>query len=421
MNSWILESSKMIRERKNPYTGGCLIAFATVFLGTFTLVSLTYFGIAAGSGEATLFSGFIAFFSLSLFLIFIISILQYRKASHIIRTIEFDFESSLIVLKETGKSNVEFSLAEFVSYTILFRSERSGSSGTSTSSRTWKYWDLYLLHEDGSMILLETFRDPNSLEKVLEDFKQKLPLPVWDRSKGSFTDSHSKEILKNAIPAEPQVSEWIRTETLGSDLRVRLMEKKSAGNRLISLLVPTIFYGAWATILISFLREPGNMIFLIFLVPFSLLFLGILTVATVFVLFRKTEIRIDSSGMRILYSTSIPILSVLLARERKFDPAEIRQIRTLRIENEIQILCVALKKTARTPETFLLDFLFNAQAVSLHDKRIPGDRELLGIWTLSSWAGEKGPSYSDLVYAERFLQKNLGIAEEKLSFSDLTA
>lgn len=421
LDSWISESDSIRKETKNPYSSGCVFVIGILAFGVFGSIASLFFGVLFLTGEDKIFPGFGFFFCISLVTIFIITMRSYRKASHIVKTIEIRTNTCLLSLKETDKSDVEFPLSEFISYMILFRMERSSSSGTiTTTSSSWKYWDLYLLYKDGSCILLETFRDPDSLKKGLEFFKTKLPLPVWDRSDLKLTDPERKEIPHKQDPKQIEPSPWVKTGSKDQGTKIEISEPKSAGKTFITILVPGLFYGAWFAILNSFLEDPENLIFLIFFIPFSVFFLGIVTVMTVFILFKKTDIIANSFELKLRYSTRIPILSSLLYRERSIPITLIRNVRTIRMEKDNQILCVALKSSNESKQRNFLDLLYNVQSVNLSSKQLPGDAELLGILALGSWQ-PKGPGYSDLVFAENVLESVLNLREESLTFSDLAS
>lgn len=419
LDTWISESNGMRKETKNPYSGGCIFTIGILAFGVFGSIASLFFGVLFLTGEDKLFPGFGFFFCISLVIIFIITMRSYRKASHIVKTIEIQTNTSLLSLRETGKSDVELPLSEFISYMILFRTERSSSTGSSINTNsTWKYWDLYLVYKDGSCILLETFRDGNSLKQGLEFFRTKLPLPVLDRSDLRLTNSGSKDIPRKQEPKKIEPSPWVKTGSKDQGTKVEIIEPKSLGKTFITILVPALFYGAWFTILNSFFANFENLIFLIFFIPFSVFFLGITTIMTVFILFKKTEVIANSFELKLRYSTRIPVLSSLLYKERGFPLSSIRNVRTIRMEQDNQILCVALKSSNGPNQRTFLDFLYNVQGVNLSGKQLPGDAELLGITTLGSWL-PKGPGYSDLVYAENVLESVLNLREESLTFSDL--
>ncbi|WP_244283256.1 hypothetical protein [Leptospira neocaledonica] len=421
LDSWISESDSIRKEIKNPYSSGCIFVIGILAFGVFGSIASLFFGVLFLTEEDKIFPGFGFFFCVSLVTIFIITMRSYRKASHIVKTIEIQTNTSLLSLRETGKADVELSLSEFISYMILFRAERSSSTGSSINTNsTWKYWDLYLVYRDGSCILLETFRDGNSLKQGLEFFKTKLPLPVWDRSDLRITNPESKDIPHKQDPKKIEPSAWVKTESKDQGTKIEIIEPKSIGKTFITLLVPVLFYGAWFTVLNSFLKNFENLIFLIFLIPFSIFFLGITTLMTVFIIFKKTDIIANTLELKFRYSTRIPILSSLLYKERSIPLSSIRNVRTIRMEQDNHILCVALKSSHGSKQRTFLDFLYNVQGVNLSAKQLPGDTELLGIITLSSWI-PKGPGYSDLVYAENVLESVLGLREESLTFSGLAS
>ncbi|WP_244243391.1 hypothetical protein [Leptospira andrefontaineae] len=421
LDSWTSGPDGIRKDIKNPYSSGCTFIIGILAFGVFGSIASLFFGVMFLTAEDKLFPGFGFFFCISLVTIFIITMRSYRKASHIVKTIEIQTNTSLLSLRETGKSDVELSLSEFISYLVLFRAERSSSTGNSINSNsTWKYWDIYLVYRDGSCILLETFRDGNSLKEGLEFFKTALPLPVLDRSDLKLTNPESKEIPYKQDPKKIEPSAWVKTESKDQGTKIEIIEPKSIGKTFITMLVPTLFYGAWFTVVNSFLENSENLIFLIFIVPFSVFFLGITTVMTVFILFRKTEVIANSLELKLRYSTRIPILSSLLYKERSIPLSSIRNVRTIRMEQDNQILCVALKSPNGLKQRTFLDLLYNVQGVNLSSKQLAGDAELLGIITLGSWL-PKGPGYSDLVYAENVLESVLNLREESLTFSDLAS
>ncbi|MEI1280066.1 hypothetical protein V6Z05_17165 [Leptospira venezuelensis] len=420
LDTWITTSDSIRKETKNPYSGGCIFVIGILAFGVFGSIASLFFGVMLLTGEDKIFPGFGFFFCISLVTIFIITMRSYRKASHIIKTIEIQTNTSILSLRETEKSDVELPLSEFISYMIIFRTERSSSTGNSINTNsTWKYWDLYLVYRDGSCILLETFRDGNSLQQGLEFFKTRLPLPVLDRSDLKLTNPESKDIPHKQDPKKIEPSHWVKTESKDQGTKIEIIEPKSIGKTFITLLVPALFYGAWFTILKSFLANFVDLIFLIFFVPFSVFFLGIVTLMTIFILFKKTEVIANSLELKLRYSTRIPILSSLLYKERSIPLVSIRNVRTIRMEKDNQILCVALKSSNESKQRTFLEFLYNIQAVNLSSKQLPGDAELLGIIVLGSWL-PKGPGYSDLVYAEKLLESTLNLREESLTFSDLS-
>ncbi|TGM89877.1 hypothetical protein [Leptospira licerasiae] len=421
LDSWISGSDSIRKEIKNPYSSGCIFLIGILAFGVFGSIASLFFGVLLLTEEEKIFPGFGFFFCVSLVTIFIITMRNYRKASHIVKTIEIQTNTSLLSLRETGKSDVELPLSEFISYMILFRMERPNSSGTSINTNsTWKYWDLYLVYRDGSCILLETFRDGNSLKEGLEFFKTRLPLPILDKSELRLTNPDSKDIPHKQDPKKIEPSPWVKTESKDQGTKIEIIEPKSLGKSFITILVPALFYGAWFTVANSFVGNFENPVFLIFLIPFSVFFLGIVTIMTVFILFKKTEVIANSIELKLRYSTRIPVLNSLLYKERSFPLSSIRNVRTIRMEKDNQILCVALKSSNGPKERTFLDLLYNVQGVNLSGKQLPGDTELLGIITLGSWL-PKGPGYSDLVYAENILESVLNLKEESLTFSDLTA
>lgn len=420
LDSWILENGNLRKDVKNPYSSGCILIVGILFFVVFGTIASLFFGVLLLTGEDKVLPGFALFFTATISFLFFFTIRNYRKVSHLIKTIEFLSETSILSIRETGQPDTEFSLSEFISYMILQRTERSSSSnsGSTVSSGNWRYWDLYLLHQDGSCILIETFQDKESLKKGLDFFKTKFPFPIFDRSGSGLTNPTSSPISQKQDPKKGETSSFIKTNFVDGGTRIDILEPKSFGKKFILSIVPILFFGGWFTILHSFLEDPENLIFLIFFVPFSLLFLGILTVLTIFVLFKKTEILANSSGLKLRYSTRIPILSSLLYKERSIPIETIRNLRTLRIEKDSYVLCVSLKSNNDQKTGSILDFLYNVQAVNLSDKKLPGDSELLGLLILGSWV-LNSPGYSDLVYAENEIQSVLGLEEVTLTFSDL--
>ncbi|TGN18419.1 hypothetical protein [Leptospira idonii] len=415
---WKETPQLLFKETKNPKAGGCAMVVGFLFFGFFALIASAFFGSMIYLGEMVLLSSFAIFFAFSLLFLFASSVFSYRKASHIVRTIEIDLEKRVLSLKETSCPNVEWCLSDLISYMILYRVETNQNSSTSTTIQRKRYWDLYLIHKDGSLLLLETYLNQDSVKQGLRFFKEKLLLPVLDKAGLDLSDSQSSHFEEAQFLQKPTASDWVKTKETMEGTGISFSEPKSILKSSVSFLVPTLFYGAWFFCARMIFSEPGfDWLILIFFIPFSVLFLGFTSLFMIFILFKKTEIIVNRSEIVFRYSTNIPILSSLLKKERRVSAQSVRQIRTLRVEEDMQILCIVLKETSVPEKKSILDFLYNIQTVSLSDKMFSQDKDMLGIWTIPSWIN--GPSHSDLVYAEKLIENKLSLEEENLTYQSI--
>ncbi|PJZ69973.1 hypothetical protein CH373_12975 [Leptospira perolatii] len=427
MSDWKLESGTLKKTSKNPYaTGtfsGCLLLVIQFFLVVFILVGFLFLFASSDASESYT-TIFVLFFLSSLFVIIATTISTYNKSKSVIRTLEIDASSSLMRIKETEKPDTSWDLSQAICYIIKKRSELKGVSSTSGSGSR-KYFDLYLLRNDGSFFLLESFSDPANIPETMQMFRSAFPLPIkndagenlYDPSEFKSSDpTIEKQASGASFPFEAPASRFLKIERSEQGTRVEVMNPKSIRDKLIVVLFFGIFFGAWLFIAHQILSESAY-IALVFFVPFSIFFLGILIVSILFSLTKKLELYADSTGLKIRYATGIPLLSYLLALERFFPKQSIRHIRVSRLVLDQDALTIALKGTERK-SIGVLAYLFNLQAFPIQSFTLRGDSELIGIWHLMPWV-PNSPGYSDLVAAESAIQAHLNLDEERIDFNDL--
>lgn len=376
-------------------------------MSVFALVATGYSILLFVNGEL-FYPGFILFFCISFLFLLLSTISTYRKTKDRIKTYEIDIQKNRYTISETSAQEAALDLRECICYKIKKRtvSKQSDSSGSDLRI----FWDLFFLKSDGAFYLLESFSSREELKQNLVRFRALLPLPV--------SDEESKEIpeASNSSPAQqtsdlPKLhSKYLKFTVTPSGTRVELIKHKTIKEKFTISLIMGIFYGAWG-VAASFIKD-ADPIFLLFFVPFSILFLGIFTIALVFVITRSLELFANSSGLRIRYRTTLPILSSFLFLERFFPAHVVRHVRANLFPLDQSVLTVSLKENHKNPKG-ILSFLFNLQAFSLKDYVLPGDGELLGIWHLMPWLPDS-PGLADLIAAESAIEEQLNLSEEKI-------
>nr|WP_100765490.1 hypothetical protein [Leptospira ellisii]PJZ91962.1 hypothetical protein CH379_15740 [Leptospira ellisii] len=417
MSDWNFENEKASKLTKSPYrfsgAAGCVLTFLLLFVSVLVMIATVY-SLGLFLEGAILYPSLIVLFCFSFTYLLFSSILMYRKTKRFVRTEELDPRLGTFTIRETEQPELKISLNEYISYKIRKRTvSRQVTDSGDTDYR--KFWDLFLVKNDGSFYLLETYSTLEELKAELPAFRSVFSLPV---SAGSKTGLENSDPIPTFLSARTEKihSKFLKLRVSDTGTVVEISKSKTLNDKFKIFLVIGIFYGAWAAITSS-LSQPDP-VFLFFFVPFSILFLGIFSTALVFVMTRTLELSSNSNGLLIRYKTWLPVLSRILYLERFFPRHVVRHIRVNRIQEGQNVLIVALKSNSDKTKRNVLGFLFNLHAVSLKDYLIPGDGELLGIWHLLPWIKES-PGFADLLTAEAAIEERLGLQEEKNGFDDL--
>ncbi|TGK32763.1 hypothetical protein EHQ12_12560 [Leptospira gomenensis] len=417
MSDWKFENEKMYKLTKSPYrfsgVSGCLILFLFLFVSVVALIATGY-SLSLFLEGKILYPSLIVLLGFSFIYLLLSSILAYRKTKHFVRVEELDSRLGTFTIRETERPELRIALEEYISYKIRKRIV-SGRGENDSDNGYRKFWDLFLVKNDGSFYLLESYSTLEELKKEMPSFRSIFPLPVSADPKTGMWNSDRTPLTFSA-QTEKIHSKFLKLLVSDSETIVEISKPKTLNDKFKILLVIGIFYGVWGAIASS-LSEPDP-VFLFFFVPFSVLFLGIFSVGLTFIMTRNLELSSNSNGLRIRYKTWLPILSRILYLERFFPKHVVRHVRSNRIQDGQDILIVALKKNSNKTKRGILEFLFNLQAVPLKDYLIPGDEELLGIWHLLPWIKES-PGFADLLAAESAIEERLGLEEEKIGFEDL--
>lgn len=421
LSSWNFETSRAKKISQNPYRfsgiSGCLLILLFIFVILFSIGAAIYAAVQFANGEY-LSPGMILFFCFAFLYLLISTIRTYRKTKDSIRTEELDSVNTTYSISETGQTTVNLNLGDFVCYKIKKRtvSQRGTTSSSSYSGTgSGSYWDLFLLKSDGSFYLLETYSSKDELKKNLILFRSIVSLPVSDDSKETNLKT-SESTFKPSESAEngKTDSKFLKLDRTENGTEVELLKRKTTKEKITIALVAGIFYGVWA--MIFFPITEAEPILLLFMIPFSILFLGIFTLGLVFVMTKSLKLTVNSSGLKIRYKTTLPILSNFLYSERFFPVHVMRHVRVNRLPGEQNILTIALKDSEKNKNETLA-FLFNLQTISLNQYVLPGDRELLGIWHLMPWLPDS-PGFADLIAAEFAIEEILRLNEEKIEFEN---
>lgn len=423
LSSWNFETSRAKKISQNPYRfsgiSGCFLISLLIFVILFSIGAALYAAVRFSEGEY-ITPGMILFFCFSFLFLLISTIRTYRKTKDAIRTEELDSVNGIYSISETGQTIVNINLENFISYKIKKRmiSQRGTTSSSSYSGTgSGVYWDLFLLKSDGAFYILETYSNKEEFKKNLILFRSIVSLPVSDDSKEGFETSESNFKPSSSATYDEIVkpdSKFLKLNRTENGTEVELLKRQTTKEKITIALVAGIFYGIWA--MIFFPIKEAEPIFLLFMIPFSILFLGIFTLSFVFVMTKSLKLTVNSSGLKIRYKTRLPILSSFLFSERFFPTHVMRHIRVNRLPGEQNILTIALKDSEKNSNGTLA-FLFNLQTISLNQYILPGDKELLGIWHLMPWLPDS-PGFADLVAAEIAIEEILRLNEEKIGFEN---
>ncbi|TGL75713.1 hypothetical protein [Leptospira yasudae] len=389
-----------------------MMLFLSVFVFFFSIGALGYAALQYEKGEYATPS-FIVFFCFSFSYLLFSSIRTYRKTKDSIISEEIDVSKGTYSISETDRATVTIDLGEFISYKIKKRVESGQGTSSSSGSGRRKYWDLFLLKSDGAYYLLEAYSLIEELKKDLILFRSLFPLPISDDSEQNLKTTEGSRFPTRFETQKPD-SKFLKLITKENGTGIEFVKRRTAREKFTIFLVIGIFYGGWGAVFFPINSDP---IFLFFMIPFSVLFLGIFTLALVFVITRSLELIVNSSGLRIRYGTTLPILSHFLYLERVFPKHVVRHVRANRLPGDQSVLTVSLKDMEKNSQE-KLSFLFNLQTISLSAYVLPGDRELLGVWHLMPWLPDS-PGFADLFAAELAIQERMQWDEEKIGFENL--
>ncbi|MBM9499942.1 hypothetical protein JWG44_06725 [Leptospira sp. 201903071] len=418
MSTWSFESDYAVKISKNPYRFqgflGCFLLVILLFVSLFGLGILIYALQLFTEGE-TLYPSLIVYLTFSFLFLLFSSLRAYRKTKDAIQEEKILPGEGILLIQETNRPNLNIDLSTIVCYKVKKRVvSRNGSSSSSGSSGSRTVWDLFFLKSDGAFYLLHSYLTIETLKAELPKFRALLPFPVSDDTKENLDVAENSTVFPSFEKSKVD-SKYLKLSTAEKGTKVEFTKEKTIKDKLTILSVMGIFYGVWGAIFLSI--KEFETIFLFFFIPFSILFLGIFTIALIFIMTKTLELTVDSSGLRIRYRTTLPILSHFLFLERFFPKHVVRHCRANRLPENQSVLTIALKKSENVPQG-KLSFLFNLQTFSLKDYILPGDKELLGIWQLLPWLPDS-PGFADLIAAESAIEERLHLEEDKILFENL--
>ncbi|MBM9577597.1 hypothetical protein JWG45_10580 [Leptospira sp. 201903070] len=417
MSTWSFESDYAVKISKNPYRFqgwiGCFLILILLFVSIFGFGLLIYTIQLLTEGKV-IFPGLILFLTFSFLFLIFSSIGTYRKTKDATQEERILPREGILRIKETGRADLNIDLSAIVCYKVKKRLvSRNGSSGSSGGSGFRTVWDLFFLKTDGAFYLLHSYLELETLKRELSQFRSLLPLPISDDSKENL-DSRDNSTNFPSYERSKVNSKYLIFSTNETGTKIELIKEKTIKDKLTLFSVMGIFYGVWGVIFLSI--KEFETIFLFFFVPFSILFLGIFTLALVFIMTKSLELTVNSSGLRIRYRTTLPILSNFLYLERFFPKHVVRHCRVNRFPENQSVLTIAFRENENTSQS-KLSFLFNLQTFSLKDYILPGDKELLGIWQLMPWLPHS-PGFADLIAAEFAIEERLHLEEDKILFEN---
>lgn len=416
MSNWSFTTDQALKSAKNPYLFrgliGCFLLLVLGFVSLFGLGLLIYSLQLFSEGE-TLYPSLIVFLTFSFLFLLFSSTRTYRKTKNSIQEEKILPKEGILLIRETDRPDLKIDLSTIVCYKIKRRTV--SKSGTVSSSSGYRIvWDLFFLKSDGAFYHLDTYSELENLKVELLKFRTLLPLPVSDDTKENLGTPENSTSLP-AVESPKVDSKYLKLSATEKGTRVEFKKEKTIKDKITILSGMGIFYGVWGIIFLS--MKEFETIFLFFFIPFSILFLGIFTIALIFIMTKTLELTVDSSGLRIRYRTTLPILSHFLFLERFLPGHVVRHCRANRFPENQSVLTVALKKNETVPQG-RLSFLFNLQTFSLGDYTLPGDTELLGIWQLLPWL-PNSPGFVDLIAAESAIEERLRLEEDKILFEIL--
>ncbi|AOP32680.1 hypothetical protein A0128_01630 [Leptospira tipperaryensis] len=417
MSTWSFESDYAVRISKNPYHFqgliGCFLSLILFFVSIFGFGLFVYAIQLFTEGE-TFYPGLILFLTFSFLFLLFSSVRTYRKTKDAIQEEKILPKEGILLIKETNRSDLKIDLSAIVCYKIKKRVVSRNGSASSSGSGFRTVWDLFFLKSDGAFYLLHSYSGMESLTKELSQFRSLLPLPVSNDTKENLETNGEASVLPSVEKVKVD-SKYLKLSPTEKGTKVEFTKKKTIKDKITILSVMGFFYGVWGIIFLS--MKEFEMVFLFFFIPFSILFLGIFTLSLIFIMTKTLELTVDSSGLRIRYRTTLPILSSFLFLERFFPKHVVRHCRANRFPENQSVLTIALKEIKNIPQG-KLSFLFNLQTFSLTDYILPGDKELLGIWHLMPWLPDS-PGFVDLIAAESAIEERLQLEEDKILFENL--
>ena len=310
------------------------------------------------------------------------------------------------------KDRVEYRMALAEVGRIELQKVMKSSSGS--NSRPYPTYQIFLVKRDGAFFWLDTFTNKEKFVDAVTLLASYTGLGVKDGTGLVAEVDRQREYTDrfgDSSSYEP--SRYVEMTPGGDGTRITIQEKRTLYDRLMMVLVFTLFLSAPFVILSQFfsttIDDAGSWIFLVFVGPFCLIFLSI--VVLIFITTSKVyEIRQVGYELRVLLRFRLAPLTKLLGRELAIPRSAIKAIRVNRLDEGHFWLSVATDGSVPTGAGgFLLGLgAFRKPGQSMSSPW--GDRSVISLWEVPGWT-KTGAGIADLLHIEATLQRDLGIDE----------
>ena len=387
---------------------GCVIIFfllfgVTVFLGASGFFVLSYMEGNLTAEKFSYGSPFVIFGLLAIF-----GPLRNLKFSYRYTTIVDGNTKKLTFYKEDENDKLEIPFGQFACIRLVKTWKQSSSS--SSNSRSYPEYHMYLVMGDGSHFWLDTYGNESTLKEEVSKLNRVLQITVKDESGCNLSESKDIPFENKPIDIKKVHSEFVIESKVNGMDSVTIKKPRNLLDDINMLLV-FLFFGS----LLSMVFTIGG-IATIIMGSFMGLILLFAVLAVVFIAGKKYNLYITDDHLLVQLSFQNSIVQNWFGRTLEISKDNLIQVRTSRLhEGHFWLSCVTKEKVSLGNQ-----ILFGAGAFAKSKVKSIESEHVLGLWEVPNYA-KKGDmaNFMDLYFLEYWIQDKMNLQERKLTIDQV--
>jgi hypothetical protein len=340
--------------------------------------------------------------------IFFISLSKDNPHLSLVHEIIFEKDTESITF-QTGSGNLSNSTTlKFGDLKKIILEKVHNKNSNHSRIDSWWYY-INLQKYDGSIFELDLFTNENSLQTHVNKLLKVLSLEIEDKT-GIGISNQSPKTYSSKSDSDFNYQPTRFVEVKESNSKTNLALKKPP--------LPPIFYKIFIPIIILFLGTPIWIIvsvflsdfggFIVFILPFCLLFIGIFLLIVTKQL-EKYSVSIDSFNLNVEYSYP-SFLNSIFHRQITVPVGSIKFIQVHRLLSGTYTLSIELNSETVLKEMGFLIYFYNFGTEGINSN-FENKNKVLNLWQIPISQGEDNPQFLDLYYLEKLIEEKINLKE----------
>ncbi len=407
MEYWQLENNQLKLESKARGLGCVYVGVS--FLGLFIVLGASLYTASIWEKSTVtdfFIPGFIFLFGMVFFLTgFSFRSMQFQS------TVILDKDMEYVTFYKKPDKQYSFGLGQvgFIRVVLVYETSGSGSS-----RRSYKTFQVFLVKKDGAHFWLNTLKDQNQAEDFIKTLADYLQIEVKDETELMLSREARRDYTKTkaSFPRD-YAHPFIKIDDIGTEKKIALKQTSSLFLIFFKFIIFVLFFGAPLIILGG--GENAPIFFVIFGVIFGLFWYG--AILLIFLLqLKKYELILKPDQLILHMRFSFTPLNAILSQKISIFKHHIKYIRVHRLNQGNYWLSVAVPRSIQIPKP---SFIFNMGFINKKSiEELFPDEKVIGLWEIQGYLKPgQGADYSDLLFLEETLERYYRVNEDDLGSS----